>query len=63
MAVANVIKEVSTSKLIKQLENVKDKFVGNGADKGSGHADVWFMPINISPQVFNPEHLKGSLIC
>ena len=59
----NVIKEVSTSKLIKQLKDVGDKLVGDGADEGSGHADVRFMPLDISPQVLNPERLEGSLVC
>ena len=32
-------------------------------DEGYGHADVWFMTVNITPQVFNSECLKGSTIC
>ena len=62
MSVANVIEEVSTSKLIKQLEDIRDELVGNGADEGSSHADVWFMPFYVPPQVLNPECLEGSLV-
>ena len=61
-SVANVIKEISTSKLVKQLEDITDELVGNGADEGVSHADVWFMPFYVSPQVLNPECLEGGLV-
>ena len=32
-------------------------------DEGSDHADVWFMTVNITSQIFNSECLKGSTIC
>ena len=31
-------------------------------EEGSGHADVWLMTINIAPQVFNLECLKGGMV-
>ena len=61
-SVANIVEEVSTSKLVKQLEDIRDELIGNGADKGAGHADVWFVPFYVLPQILNSERLEGGLV-
>ena len=63
MSITNVIKKISSSKLVKQLEDIRDEFIGNGANEGASHANVWFMPLYVSPQVFDPERLEGGLVC
>ena len=46
--VMNVVQEVSTSKLVKQLQDVGNEFTGDGAEEGSSHANVRLMSLYIS---------------
>ena len=48
--------------MVKQLEDIRDELIGNGADKGVGHADVWFVPFYVLPQILNSERLEGGLV-
>ena len=59
----NVVQEVSTSKLVKQLQDVGNKFTGDGAEEGPGHADVRLVSLNVMSQVFHAKCLEGHLIC
>jgi len=62
MSIPNIMDEVSTSELIKQLHQVWDKFHHNSFQNSFGEMEIRFVSIKVFGHVFNPEGLKGSTV-
>ena len=61
-SIPDIIDEICTSELVKQLHQIRDEFHGDGPQDGFGKAKVGFAVIKVLSQVFNPEGLKGSVV-